>query len=139
MIRKTLLTLIALVLTLCANAQIKDTTKVINPDIIYADTAIDLQPQFPNGRHALGRFLAAAIRYPVEAVEDKIQGKVLIGMVIEKDGSLTNIKVVQKANPYLDKEALRVITKSPNWIPAQKNGSIVRVYWTVPVNFTFAN
>ena len=112
----------------------------VNPaDISRANNeiyvAVDQAAQFPGGQGALMKWLAYEIMYPVEAAEKDIQGRVVVQFVVEKDGTITNPKIARGVDPYLDKEALRVIRKMPKWIPATKDGQVVRSYFNLPVTF----
>ncbi len=93
-------------------------------------------PQFPTGLVGFGKFLSTTIRYPVNARTMGIQGRVLIGFNIETDGSLSGIKILQSPHIDLAEESLRVIKKSPKWIPGTLKGEPVKVSYIVPVNFT---
>ncbi|HVS90973.1 MAG TPA: energy transducer TonB [Mucilaginibacter sp.] len=99
-------------------------------------TAVENEPTFPGGKNAFVRFLATNIRYPATAYEKHIQGKVFLSFVIEKDGSLTDIKVVRSASNDLDAEALRVMKICPRWNAGTQNGRPVRVAYTIPISFT---
>ena len=96
---------------------------------------VEEMPQFPGGQAALLEYLAKNIKYPVVAEENGIQGKVIVTFVVERDGSITDVKVVKSVDPSLDKEAARVVKSMPHWIPGKQNGSAVRVKYTVPVQF----
>ncbi len=96
---------------------------------------VEQMPQFPGGDAALMQFLSSHIKYPVVAEENGIQGRVVCTFVVERNGSITDVKVVKSVDPSLDKEAVRVIKSMPNWIPGKQNGSAVRVKYTVPVTF----
>ena len=76
------------------------------------------------------------LRYPQEAIEAGISGKVYISFVVEKDGSLTDIKVVRPLGSGTDEEAVRVLKNSPKWKPGIQNGRPVRVAYTMPISFT---
>ena len=80
-------------------------------------------------------FLSKNIKYPVVAEENGVQGRVVVTFVVEKDGSITDVRVVKSVDPSLDKEAQRVVKSMPKWIPGKQNGSAVRVKYTVPVTF----
>ena len=92
-------------------------------------------PSFPGGQGALNEYLSKTIRYPVAAEENGIQGRVIVQFVVEKDGSITDVRVVRSVDPSLDKEAVRVAKSMPRWIPGKQNGSAVRVKFTLPVSF----
>ncbi len=97
--------------------------------------AVDEMPSFPGGPSALIEYLSKAIRYPVEAEENGVQGRVICSFVIERDGSISNVKVMKGVDPSLDKEAIRVIKAMPKWIPGKLNGTAVRTKYTAPVIF----
>ena len=96
---------------------------------------VEQMPQFPGGSAALFEYLAKAIQYPEEAREKGIQGRVVCSFVVERDGSISGVKVFRSVEPSLDREALRVILSMPRWIPGRQNGAAVRVKYTVPVTF----
>ena len=96
---------------------------------------VEQMPSFPGGDAALMAFLSKNIKYPVVAEENGIQGRVIATFVVERDGSITDVKVVKSVDPSLDKEAVRVLKSMPKWIPGKQNGSAVRVKYTVPVTF----
>ena len=92
-------------------------------------------PQFPGGVSALLEFLRTNVRYPKDAFEANVQGRVLVTFVIEKDGSICEAKVVKPVYPSLDEEALRVVNGMPNWEPGKVAGEPVRVKYTIPIAF----
>jgi protein TonB len=96
---------------------------------------VEQMPSFPGGPSALFEYLSKNIKYPVVAEENGIQGRVIVTFVVEKDGSITDVRVVKSVDPSLDKEAQRVVKSMPRWIPGKQNGSAVRVKYTVPVTF----
>jgi len=96
---------------------------------------VEQMPSFPGGQGALMQWLASNIKYPVVAEENGVQGRVVCTFVVERDGSITDVKVVRGVDPSLDKEAVRVLKQMPSWIPGKQNGSAVRVKYTVPVTF----
>ena len=96
---------------------------------------VEQMPQFPGGHAALLQYLAQNIRYPEAAHKAGIQGRVIANFVVEKDGSITEAKIVKSVSPELDAEALRVIGSMPNWMPGMQNGEPVRVKYTVPITF----
>ena len=105
----------------------------INPDAVYLVT--EVSPEFPGGTQALLDYLKENVNYPAQCREAKIQGRVLVTFVVEKDGSIKNASVRKNVHPLLDAEALRVISAMPNWKPGMEHGTPVRVQYTVPVNF----
>lgn len=96
---------------------------------------VEDMPDFPGGQNALRSFIAVNIRYPVEAQEKGIQGKVFVQYVIEPNGSISNVKIAKGVHPVLDAEAIRVVKRMPKWIPGRQKDKPVRVSYTVPVNF----
>ena len=94
---------------------------------------VEQQPQFPGG--SVNGWLADHIKYPVVAAEIGISGRVVVQFVVERDGSVSQVKVVRGVDPSLDKEAQRVISSMPKWIPGKQNGQAVRSRFTVPVTF----
>ena len=96
---------------------------------------VEQMPSFPGGPSALMQYLSSNIKYPVVAEENGVQGRVVCTFVVEKDGSITDVRVVKSVDPSLDKEAVRVVKSMPKWIPGKQNGSAVRVKYTVPVTF----
>ena len=104
---------------------------------------VEQMPSFPGGQSALLQYLSSNIKYPVVAEENGIQGRVIVTFqgrvivtfVVEKDGSITDVRVVKSVDPSLDKEAQRVVKSMPKWIPGKQNGAPVRVKYTVPVTF----
>lgn len=96
---------------------------------------VEQMPQFPGGDAALFEYLSSHIKYPTIAEENGVQGRVIVTFVVERDGSITDVKVVKSVDPSLDKEASRVVKGMPRWIPGKQNGAAVRVKYTVPVTF----
>ena len=97
---------------------------------------VEQMPSFPGGPQALFEYLSKNIKYPAVAEENGVQGRVIVTFVVERDGSITDVKVIKSVDPSLDKEASRVVRGMPHWIPGKQNGSAVRVKYTVPVTFT---
>ena len=96
---------------------------------------VEEMPHFPGGPAALQAFLSSNTKYPVVAQENGVQGRVIVSFVVERDGSITDVKVVRSVDPSLDREATRVVKSMPRWSPGKQNGSAVRVKYTVPVVF----
>ncbi len=103
------------------------------PEQIF--TAVEESPKFPGGDKAMYEFLSRNIRYPEMAQQNNIQGRVTVQFVVEKDGSIGEVKVVRGKDPDLDKEAIRVVKSMPKFIPGKMNGQAVRVWYTLPINF----
>lgn len=133
--KRALLTLLPISLILTTKAQKTDTLKGLAADTIIF-VSVQKVPEFPGGIDKLYHFLMVNIRYPATAREHNTQGKVIISMVVEKDGSLSCVKVVRSVSEDLDNEALRVIKLSPKWNPGMQNGVPVRVAYSIPISFT---
>ena len=98
---------------------------------------VDENPMF-NGKPAeegFREYVVHRVRYPPVAQENNITGRVFVEFIVERDGSVSNVKIVGSADPLLDAEALRVIRSSPNWSPGKINGETVRMSYTFPFNF----
>ena len=98
-------------------------------------TVVEQMPMYPGGDAALMGYLRDNIHYPTVAAENGIQGRVVVGFVVERDGSITDVKVLRSVDPSLDREAMRVVKSMPRWTPGKQNGSAVRVKYQVPVTF----
>ena len=96
---------------------------------------VEQMPSFPGGMGALMSWLSQNMKYPPIAAENGVQGRVIVQFVVEKDGSITDVRVAKSVDPSLDKEAARVVKAMPHWIPGKQTGSAVRVKYTVPVTF----
>ena len=108
----------------------KDTT---TDDKVYE--VCEQMPIFEGGDAALMKYLTDSVKYPELAKKHGVQGRVVIGFIVEKDGSLTNVKVLRAVDRALDAEALRVVKGMPKWIPGRQNEQRVRVKYNVPVSF----
>ena len=98
-------------------------------------TVVEQMPMFPGGDAALMSYLANNIHYPTVAAENGVQGRVVVGFVVERDGSITDVRILRGVDPSLDREAMRVVKSMPRWTPGKQNGSAVRVKYQVPVAF----
>ena len=96
-------------------------------------------PEFPGGTQALLEYMRTHIRYPADAREQDIQGRVLVVFIVNKDGSIAEPEVVKSVSPSLDEEALRLISTMPKWNPGMQRGKPVRTRYTLPVNFRLAS
>ena len=96
---------------------------------------VEEMPEFPGGMAECLKFLGKNIKYPTISQENGVQGKVIVQFVVNKDGSIVDPVVVRSVDPYLDKEALRVIKMMPKWKPGKQRNKPVRVKYTVPVTF----
>ena len=96
---------------------------------------VEQMPQFPGGPSALFQYLSANVRYPETAHKAGVEGRIIATFVVEKDGTITESKIVKSVSPELDAEALRVLNSMPRWVPGKQDGQAVRVKYTVPVTF----
>ena len=96
---------------------------------------VEEMPEFPGGMGECMKFLGKNIKYPQISQENGVQGRVIVQFVVNQDGSIVDPQVVRGVDPYLDKEALRVISMMPKWKPGKHRGQAVRVKFTVPVMF----
>ena len=98
-------------------------------------TRVEIESEFPGGAKAWQTYLGANFQYPKAAIKKNIQGTVIVQFIVNKDGRVSDVEVVQSVHPSLDKEALRLIKESPNWIPAKQDGKKVNSYKKQPVVF----
>ncbi len=110
-----------------------DDSTVSDKEKVYQ--VVEQQPSFPGGREELFKYLAYNVKYPIDAAENKIEGRVLVTFVVEHDGSISNVNVANSVYPSLDKESIRVVSGMPKWIPGKANGKTVRVKYTIPITF----
>jgi TonB family protein len=114
---------------------VADAMSVAAPDKDGVYDQVDFLPVFPGGDQGLFGWLSQNIRYPAEAQKLAIQGKVLVEYVIDTDGSIKNARISRSVNELLDKEALRVINAMPNWTPGKHKDKVVKVRYTLPIQF----
>ena len=112
-----------------------DTQQEVKVDENGIHQVCEEMPEFPGGMQECMKWLGKNIKYPTTAQEKGIQGRVIMQFVVERDGSITEPKVVRGVDPDLDKEALRVISIMPNWKPGKHKGEAVRVKYTLPVMY----
>ncbi len=98
-------------------------------------TAVEQMPRFPGGDAALMKYLNSHINYPTMAMENGVQGRVVVQFVVTKTGKIGEVKVVRSVDRDLDKEAVRVCKSLPDFIPGKMNGQAVNVWYTLPVSF----
>ena len=106
-----------------------------NDNTIKNIDSVDEKPSFPGGESAMKSYLNSNVKYPAAAQENGIQGRVIVQFIIEKDGSISDVKISRSVDPSLDWEALRVVKAMPKWNPGKLNGTVVRVKNEVPVAF----
>ncbi len=101
----------------------------------YVYNSVGQSPQFPGGAEALSKFLTENLKYPVLAKEYGIEGRVVVSFIVEKDGSLTDVKTIKDIGGGCGEEAMRLVWAMPKWEPGQHQGRVVRVAYTLPVSF----
>ena len=97
--------------------------------------AFEMMPQFPGGESELFKFLRENVKYPRKARDNGISGRVYVSYIIDKDGSLRDIKIIKGISQEIDEEAMRVIKLMPKWIPGMQDGIAVQVQYNIPINF----
>ncbi len=100
---------------------------------------VEVYPEFPGGMEAWAKYIQRNLRYPGMAQDQGIQGKVYLSFVVEKDGTITDVKVVRGIGYGCDDEAMRVIKKSPRWKAGMQNNLPVRVRYNMPISYTISN
>ena len=96
---------------------------------------VEEMPEFPGGMGECMKWLGKNMKYPTISQENGVQGRVIVQFVVNRDGSIVDATVARGVDPYLDKEALRVVGLMPKWKPGKQRGKAVRVKYTVPVMF----
>jgi len=96
---------------------------------------VEVMPQYPGGQIAMLKYLMENIKYPEQAMKEGIQGRVTVRFIVEKDGSISDVRPILSVHPLLNKEAVRVVESMPKWTPGKQNGKPVRVRFNVPVMF----
>lgn len=102
-------------------------------------TVVDEMPKFPGGDSGLYSFISSNLNYPAMAIENNVQGRVIVQFVVKKDGSIGDVTVKRSVDRDLDREAVRVCKKLPKFIPGKLNGQPVSVMYTLPITFRFSN
>jgi protein TonB len=105
----------------------------VNNGIVYI--MVDEMPEFPGGDAELFKWLYETIKYPAEAKEKGIQGKVILRFIVTSEGKVENVSVVRGVDPLLDNEAVRAMNLCPEWIPGKMKGKPVNIYYSVPISF----
>lgn len=112
---------------------------VVDDTQVYENAILEVPPTFPGGMDKFYKYLNRSIKYPPMAAENNIQGKVFVSFVVEKNGALTDIRVIRSLGGGTDEEAVRVLKASPTWIPGVQNGKQVRVKYNIPISFNLSN
>lgn len=113
--------------------EVSNTVSQQNSDKVF--DVVEQMPSYPGGMGALMQYLSSNIKYPKESENISGQGRVLTTFVVEKDGSISDVKIIRSAHPTLDAEAIRVVKNMPKWIPGKEGRKPVRVKYTLPITF----
>ena len=133
--RKTIILLATLAMAGVAMSQTGvEKVSAVRPDSEIF-TLVEQDPQFPGGNDALYQYLGQNAHYPDKAKADGIQGTVYLTFIIEKDGSISNIRVLRSPSDLLSQEAIRLVKAMPKWKPGKQRGKQVRVQYNLPINF----
>jgi TonB family protein len=122
-----------ILLSFCLNI-----AKAQSDDKIYSFVSLKNPPSYPDGMAAFYKFLGANIKYPSEAKANNVRGKVLVSFVVERDGSLADIKIERSLGYGTDEETVRVLKLSKKWNPGMLDGKAVKVKYNIPVSFALA-
>ena len=109
----------------------------VTQDSLYRVT--EVMPEYPGGPNEMMRYIQENIKYPQSAIDNKIEGRVFVTFVVEKDGSITNAAVMRGIDKECDAEALRVVSSMPKWNPGQHKGEVVRTQFTIPIIYNVSS
>ena len=127
-----LMSMMAVLCLMTANAQ----KTVVSQSSQNVYDQVEQMPEFPGGMPAMIEYLQTNMKYPEDAVKQKVGGRVMVMFVVETDGSISNVRVARNVFPSLDAEAVRVVKTMPKWKPGKEKGRLVRVNYTLPVVFS---
>ena len=135
-------------MTACSNGKIQRTVSdnakqwraavikpTADPDSSKIFGAAEEMPSFPGGEKALMQYIKDNTYYPKEMCEGAAQGRVMVGFVINEDGSISDVKVLRSLTPECDEVAVKIVNGMPKWNPGKQNGKAVKTKYTVPVSF----
>ena len=117
------------------SAQTKQTEAVADSSLQVFINVSGGEPMFRGGKAGLEEYLKKMVVYPWKCIEDRIEGRVIVSFWVEKDGNISEAKVVRSVDPRLDCEALRAVWHMPKWAPARQMGNVVRMRCAIPVDF----
>lgn len=103
------------------------------PDKVFE--VVEIPAQFPGGQGALMKWIGENLQYPADALDKNMEGKVIVRMIVEKDGKISNPLILKESIKSFNEETLRLVNSMPAWIPGENNGEPVRSYFTIPINF----
>ena len=131
--RKNVSLKVALMMLVLLFSFMTSTAQTKKNDMVF--DVVEVMPQFPGGQIAMLKYIMENMKYPEQAVKEGIQGRVTVRFIVEKDGSISDVKPVLSVHPLLNKEAVRVVKSMPKWTPGKQNGKPVRVRFNLPVMF----
>ena len=131
--RKNVSLKVALMMLVLLFSFMTSTAQTKKNDMVF--DVVEVMPQFPGGQIAMLQYLMENIKYPEQAMKKGIQGRVAVRFIVEKDGSISDVKPILSVHPLLNKEAVRVVESMPKWTPGKHNGKPVRVRFNLPVMF----
>ena len=131
--RKNVSLKVALMMLVLLFSFMTSTAQTKKNDMVF--DVVEVMPQFPGGQIAMLQYIMKNIKYPEQAMKEGIQGRVAVRFIVEKDGSISDVKPILSVHPLLNKEAVRVVKSMPKWTPGKQNGKPVRVRFNLPVMF----
>lgn len=131
--RKNVSLKVALMMLVLLFSFMTSTAQTKKNDMVF--DVVEVMPQFPGGQIAMLQYIMKNIKYPEQAMKEGIQGRVAVRFIVEKDGSISDVKPILSVHPLLNKEAVRVVESMPKWTPGKQNGKPVRVRFNLPVMF----
>ena len=131
--RKNVSLKVALMMLVLLFSFMTSTAQTKKNDMVF--DVVEVMPQFPGGQIAMMKYIMENIKYPKQAMKEGIQGRVTVRFIVEKDGSISDVRPVLSVHPLLNKEAVRVVKSMPKWSPGKHNGKPVRVRFNLPVMF----
>jgi tonB family C-terminal domain len=131
--RKNVSLKVALMMLVLLFSFMTSTAQTKKNDMVF--DVVEVMPQFPGGQIAMLKYIMENMKYPEQAMKEGIQGRVAVRFIVEKDGSISDVKPILSVHPLLNKEAVRVVKSMPKWTPGKQNGKPVRVRFNLPVMF----
>lgn len=131
--RKNVSLKVALMMLVLLFSFMTSTAQTKKNDMVF--DVVEVMPQFPGGQIAMLKYIMENMKYPEQAMKEGIQGRVAVRFIVEKDGSISDVKPILSVHPLLNKEAVRVVKSMPKWTPGKQNGKPVRVRFNLPIMF----
>ena len=131
--RKNVSLKVALMMFVLLFSFMTSTAQTKKNDMLFS--VVEVMPQYPGGQIAMMKYIMENMKYPEQAMKEGIQGRVAVRFIVEKDGSISNVRPIHSVHTLLDKEAVRVVKSMPKWSPGKQNGKPVRVQLIVPIMF----